>query len=251
MAPITAGGAHRCETEVPGRYGGTTLAATAPVERDKPNGPRSRKGAKTRARLLDAAERVFEESGFLDARISDIAERAGLSHGSFYHYFESKEEIFREVAVMLEDRQSEAVDTVILDESSTATPRQRLREAIRRFLEVYRDEAKIIGVIEQVSRYDDEVQAVRRTRQQHYSDEVAESIKQLQAHGLADEHLDPLITAWMLGAMTNRFAELWLVQGYAKCSFEDAVEHMSRLFANALNLADDPVAASTPKRRRN
>ena len=53
-------------------------------------GPRSRKGAKTRARLLAAAKETFEEDGFLDARISDIAERAGLSHGSFYHYFDSK-----------------------------------------------------------------------------------------------------------------------------------------------------------------
>ncbi len=70
------------------RYGGMTEAMA----------PRSRKGAETRARLLEAAKRVFEEKGFLDARISDISERAGLSHGSFYHYFDSKEQIFREIA---------------------------------------------------------------------------------------------------------------------------------------------------------
>jgi AcrR family transcriptional regulator len=63
---------------------------TAPAPEGKPIGPRSRKGTETRARLLDAAKQVFEEDGFLEARISDIAERANLSHGSFYHYFESK-----------------------------------------------------------------------------------------------------------------------------------------------------------------
>ena len=47
--------------------------------------------------MLTQAKHVFEDSGFLEARISDIAERAGLSHGSFYHYFESKEEVFLEV----------------------------------------------------------------------------------------------------------------------------------------------------------
>src|SRR5262245_4152759 len=64
--------------------------------------PRSRKGTETRARLVEAAKRVFEETGFLGARISDISKRAGLSHGSFYHYFDSKEQIFREVAEMQE-----------------------------------------------------------------------------------------------------------------------------------------------------
>ena len=49
--------------------------------------PRSRKGAETRARLVEAAKKVFERDGFLNARILDIAETAGLKHGSFYHYF--------------------------------------------------------------------------------------------------------------------------------------------------------------------
>ena len=75
---------------------------------DIQNGPRSRKGEQTRARLLDAAKEIFEENGFLEARISDIAERAGLSHGAFYHYFDSKEQIFREIAEMLDD----AADTL-------------------------------------------------------------------------------------------------------------------------------------------
>ena len=93
--------------------------------------------------------------GFLDARISDIAERAGLSHGSFYHYFESKEEVFREVAAEVDERLRAPLNSVILDPSSSATPYERIREAIRLHLESYRDEARIMGVIEQVSRFDD------------------------------------------------------------------------------------------------
>ena len=36
-------------------------------------GPRSQKGVRTRARLIDAARVVFERDGFLTARIADIA----------------------------------------------------------------------------------------------------------------------------------------------------------------------------------
>ena len=120
----------------------------------KPNGPRSRKGIETRARLVDAAKHVFERDGFLDARISDIAEAAGLSHGSFYHYFESKEQVFREVATEVDELLASPINDVILDPSSPATPQERIRTAIRLHLERYRDECRIMTVIEQVSRFD-------------------------------------------------------------------------------------------------
>src|SRR5262245_37770114 len=122
----------------------TTQTGAAFIDTDKPSGPRSRKGARTRARLLAAAKEIFEESGFLDARISDIAERAGLSHGSFYHYFESKEEIFREVAEAVEEQLSAPMGSVILDPASDAPPRERIREGIRLHLESYRRHARIM-----------------------------------------------------------------------------------------------------------
>ena len=89
----------RAGTEGESRVDGAPLHGS-----DKPSGPRSRKGVETRARLVAPAKEIFERDGFLDARISDIAERAGLSHGSFYHYFESKEEVFREVAAEVDER---------------------------------------------------------------------------------------------------------------------------------------------------
>ena len=214
------------------------MTTSAPVESEKPNGPRSRKGAQTRARLLEAAKHVFEEDGFLDARVTDIAERAGLSHGSFYHYFESKEEIFREVAATVDERLSAPLGAVIMDPSSRATPQERIREAMRLYFESYRAQAKIMGLIEQVSRYDEEVGAVRRARHLRYAEQIAESIRQMQRHGLADSKLNPEIAAHGLGSMTSRFAEQWLVQRAFSCSLEDAVDQLSLLYVNAMGLDD-------------
>ena len=218
------------------------MTTTQPLTGEKPSGPRSRKGIETRARLLGAAKEVFERDGFLDARISDIAENAGLSHGSFYHYFESKEEVFREVAAAVEERLREPLYSVILDSSSTAPPFERIHEGIRRNLESYRDEARIMGVIEQVSRFDDELRAFRNERHRVSSAQIADSIRRLQRHGLADEQLDPEIAAAGLGAMTYRFPELWFVQGLVDCDFDVGVEQLTRLFVNALGL---PEASAT------
>jgi AcrR family transcriptional regulator len=217
---------------------------TTPEASEKPSGPRSRKGVETRARLLAAAKEIFEQDGFLDARISDIAERAGLSHGSFYHYFESKEEVFREVAAEVEQRLSEPLYSVILDAQSTASPYERIHEGIRRNFESYRDEARIMGVIEQVSRFDENLRAFRNERHHVSSAEIADSIRRLQQHGLADKSLDPAIAAAGLGAMTYRFPEMWFVQGLLDCEFDVGVEQLTRLFVNALGLRQGPPADS-------
>ncbi|HEX4865484.1 MAG TPA: TetR/AcrR family transcriptional regulator [Acidimicrobiales bacterium] len=212
------------------------MQSSEPLLADKPNGPRSRKGERTRARLLVAAKEVFEKSGFLNARVSDIAEKAGLSHGSFYHYFESKEEIFREVAESVEEQLSAPMGDVILDRHSGATPEERIREAIRRHMQSYRDEAPIMGVIEQVYRYDDQVKAARIKRHRRYTEQVARAVAQLQRRGLADPTLEPEIAAMVLGSMTSRFPEMWFVEGRVDCPFEDGVEQLTRMLMNALGI---------------
>ncbi len=224
------------------------MASPSAVDNEKPNGPRSRKGAQTRARLLGAAKEIFEENGFLDARISDIAERAGLSHGSFYHYFDSKEEIFREVAAAVVDQLSAPLGSVILDPTSDATPPERIRQAMRLHLEAYRREARIMGVIEQVSRYDQHVKEFRYQHQQQYSEQVQESIRRLQHHGLVDPGLDPVVASAVLGSMTNRFPELWLVEGAIDCSFDEGVEQLARVFINALGMKQEAAPARSRRR---
>jgi AcrR family transcriptional regulator len=221
--------------------------STAPLASEKPSGPRSRKGQETRARLLAAAKEIFERDGFLDARISDIAEAAGLSHGSFYHYFESKEEVFREVAAKVDERLTEPMNTVILNAASPASPYERIREGIRLNLEIYRDEARIMGVIEQVSRFDPEVGAARFERHRASLMAVAESIRSLQRHGLVDERIDATIAASALGSMTYRFPEMWFVQGLIDCEFEEGVEQLTLLFVRALGLDEQGGSLAGPQ----
>jgi AcrR family transcriptional regulator len=47
--------------------------------------------------ILDAALEVFGEQGYARARLEDVAQRAGVSKGTVYLYFDSKETLFREM----------------------------------------------------------------------------------------------------------------------------------------------------------
>ncbi|WP_203137428.1 TetR/AcrR family transcriptional regulator [Microbacterium sp. JZ31] len=77
----------------------TEAAAKAPT--------RSREN--TRTRLLDAAEQVFAEVGLGETSVEAICERAGFTRGAFYSNFESKDELFVELAGRFASRQVEGV----------------------------------------------------------------------------------------------------------------------------------------------
>lgn len=65
----------------------------SPVMTDKT--PRTDRGRKTLRRVLEAAAIEFGERGYHEAAITGITQRAGVALGTFYTYFESKEEVFR------------------------------------------------------------------------------------------------------------------------------------------------------------
>jgi AcrR family transcriptional regulator len=57
--------------------------------------PRTERGRKTVRKLLEAAAQEFGRRGYHEAAITGITARAGVALGTFYTYFESKEELFR------------------------------------------------------------------------------------------------------------------------------------------------------------
>ena len=62
---------------------------------DPGKNPKTARGQRTRNKLLEAAENAFGENGFHSTSIGDITRRASVALGTFYVYFDSKDEIFR------------------------------------------------------------------------------------------------------------------------------------------------------------
>lgn len=51
-------------------------------------------------RILDAAQKVFSEKGYHEARMEDIADRVGVSKRTLYLYFKNKEELFAAICAV-------------------------------------------------------------------------------------------------------------------------------------------------------
>lgn len=64
-----------------------------------------------RERIIGAAWKLFREKGFAEATINDIINEAGISKGTFYYYFRSKDDLLDTLSEIL-DREYERLDGV-------------------------------------------------------------------------------------------------------------------------------------------
>ena len=55
-------------------------------------------GVERKEQLLEAAAELFADRGYAQTRIVDICREAGVAKGLFYWYFETKEQVFRDLA---------------------------------------------------------------------------------------------------------------------------------------------------------
>ena len=77
--------------------------------------PTTERGMATKQKLLQAAEQVFGERGYHAASIVEITRTAGVSVGTFYEYFDSKEMIFRELVEYMSHQLRQQISERIAD----------------------------------------------------------------------------------------------------------------------------------------
>ena len=92
------------------------------------------RGRRTMQRLLDAGSAVFAERGYHAARVDDVVKAARTSHGTFYLYFASKEDLFRALAIDVATRMA-----ALAAEFPAIEPGAEGRAAIREWLERFQD----------------------------------------------------------------------------------------------------------------
>lgn len=66
--------------------------------------------AQKHTKALESASRLFRERGFSGASISEIMTATGLTHGSFYNHFDSKEDLLAEAFAHASDQSLAALE---------------------------------------------------------------------------------------------------------------------------------------------
>lgn len=156
--------------------------------------PKTARGRRTLRQLLDAAAEEFGEKGFHEASISQITQRAGVAIGSFYTYFDSKEEVF---TALVRDLSAQVRDYVAPRISSQANQLDAEREGQQAFLEFARTHKEIYRIIDEAEFVDP------ATYREHYTStakRIAARLDAAQARGEISAGSSE-IRAWALMGM--------------------------------------------------
>ena len=69
--------------------------------------PRKRQALEMRAKIQSTALSLFNQEGFENVSVEEIAQAAGCSVGNIYHYFKSKDELAIQVTQMVDQAYTE------------------------------------------------------------------------------------------------------------------------------------------------
>ena len=217
-----------------GSQAGRVVAGVSASQRERRDaGPLTPKGRERRSEILRAARKVFEERGFLDTRVADIVAAAGVAQGTFYSYFDSKEAVFAEVAQQVVETMMGELHTDFVPDID---PVERIRRAMVRFIESFRANAVMMGLIEQVGTFTPDMRGLRLALRQSFVDRSARGIRRMQADGIADENLDPVLLAEVLGAMVDQTCYIWFFLG-KEFDSEAVVESLTTVWARGIGIA--------------
>ncbi len=91
------------------------------------------KSARTRAKLMDAAVRLFARDGFEAASVNEIARLADVANGTFYVHFRDKDAIGAEVALAIAQNVTRQLDEAMAGIDDAI---ERTSMATRRFIDL-------------------------------------------------------------------------------------------------------------------
>ncbi|HVB72752.1 MAG TPA: TetR/AcrR family transcriptional regulator [Ktedonobacteraceae bacterium] len=107
--------------------------------------PRRQDVSETRKnQILDAAMAVFARSGFHEARMDDIVQESGLSKGTLYWYFKSKEEIITAISQRLFATDIEQVEGLLRAEGTVS---ERLQQLIHDRIQGLQDMSGMVAIL--------------------------------------------------------------------------------------------------------
>jgi len=172
-----------------------------------------------REEILRAAREVFREHGFEAAKVSAIADRAGIAKGTVYLYFSSKQAILEALCGYYRSMMAEVITPALANPDS----RQALKNAVHAALELAKRERDLVKLLDlQIGLSKKPAAAANPAAQKA----MVKFFRDCQAKGEARSY-DPQVTMELVGGFVQWITRLCLVWGDIDLSrYEDTAISM-------------------------
>jgi AcrR family transcriptional regulator len=162
---------------------------------------------------LRAATRIFAKHGYRAAAISDIIRAAGVARGTFYLYFQSKQDVLFAVIDDLREQQRTFIAQLADQKNSSlqADPREQARQGFLAWLQFYdkrRDALKIL--LRETNLIDARLERKREEIRRGVVEYLSNRIRRRQQTGLFQRKISPEIASHCLIGMLDEIALTYL-----------------------------------------
>jgi TetR/AcrR family fatty acid metabolism transcriptional regulator len=188
--------------------------------------------------ILDAAIRVFAEKGFNAARISDVADAAGVADGTIYLYFKNKEDlllsIFEEKMDLLLAGLREALVGV-------SEPLEQVRTFANYHFRQVQDHRELAEVLQIELRLSNKfLKEYRPEKLWEYLAIFAEIVRNGQERGVIRPDVDPFMTMWAFFGAMDEMSMQFILAKHRKFSLAAAADTVASIFIRGLSIPEGP-----------
>ena len=193
-----------------------------------------------RSLITEAAIDVFAEKGFRQARVSDIAKKAGVADGTIYLYFKNKEDILLSIF-------EEKMDILLAGLGATLEGVDDPAERIRRFARFHFDQVRTNRAAAEVLQVELRLsnkflKEYRPEKLWAYLGVFGQIVREGQDRGRFRRDIDPFVAMWAFFGGLDELAMQWVLSRKTdRFSLEAAADQMAEIFITGMSLAGGPA----------
>ena len=165
------------------------------------------RGQRRRQELVEYAARLFASQGYHPTSVTDVVDGLGVGKGVFYWYFESKEELFRQILVDAQRDLRRAQRQAIADEPD---PVRRIEAGIRASV-TWLDANRHLFVLLEFARTEERFATLIRQGEEQAVADALPHVKAGIAAGLIRRE-DPLVLAHAILGVTDHLARVLVLE---------------------------------------
>ena len=183
-------------------------------------------------KIIDAATKVFAKKGFYNAKVSEIAQEAGIADGTIYIYFKHKDDI---LISLFEEKMQEVLDNMKQQISLESDPLKKIEKFALVHLKLIQDNKDIAEIIQVELRQSSKfMKNYHNIKFFEYLDLIGHIIQEGQEKGLVREDILPGIAKRAFFGALDEMSRFWVLSKKPKYDIETASRQISGFFINGI-----------------
>ncbi|MBL8034497.1 MAG: TetR/AcrR family transcriptional regulator [Leptospiraceae bacterium] len=174
-----------------------------------------------RQQILEAAKTLFAEKGFEATNVRDIINESNLSPGTFYNYFQSKEEIFE---VLTDEIIKEVRTQIQASYKNVKMDRAEINKALRQFFQIFLGNPRLMKFLSRNQSY------LRELRSKGRFDDMLKDLEKALDDGVKNGMIPQvpvkIVAIAIFGAVFEIIATMVITPNFA---VDKAIETLSQL----------------------